>query len=409
MADLKDELAALRIERAPEATGSRWIPWLAVLLLAGAAGAGVWFWAMREKPLEVQAAEAQARPGGSQGAASILNASGYVTARRRATVSSKVTGKVVEVNVEEGMAVKQGQVLARLDDAEARAGLQLAEAQAEAARRAVRESEVRLAEAKLTLNRRLQLVKSSLATQAEVDQAQAEVDSVQARIEAARQQVEVADRQIALQRTALDNTVVRAPFSGVALSKDAQPGEMVSPVSAGGGFTRTGISTIVDMKSLEIEVEVNEAYINRVTPKQRVIAVLDAYPEWEIPAHVITTVPTADRQKATVLVRVGFESLDPRILPDMGVKVRFLREEGAAAAGPAQPAVLVPKAAVRTAGSESVVFVVRGAAVEERAVRTGGADGDRVEVLSGLQAGERVVAPIPDGLGDGAVVTVKQQ
>jgi RND family efflux transporter MFP subunit len=409
VADLKDDLAALRIERAPDTTGSRWVAWLAVLLLVGAAAAGIGFWLTREKPVEVQAAEVQARPGGSQGGASILNASGYVTARRRATVSSKVTGKVVEVNVEEGMAVREGQVLARLDDAEARAGLQLAEAQAEAARRAVRESEVRLAEARLTLNRRLQLVKDSLATQAEVDQAQAEVDSVQARIEAARQQVEVADKQVALQRTALDNTVVRAPFSGVALSKDAQPGEMVSPVSAGGGFTRTGISTIVDMKSLEIEVEVNEAYINRVTPKQRVIAVLDAYPEWEIPAHVITTVPTADRQKATVLVRVGFESLDPRILPDMGVKVRFLREEGAASAGPSQPVMLVPKAAVRTAGAESVVFVVRGAVVEERAVRVGGADGDRVEVLSGLQSGDRVVAPIPEGLADGAAVDVKPQ
>jgi RND family efflux transporter MFP subunit len=410
VADLKDELAALRIERAPDTAGTRWVQWLAVLLLLGATAAAVWFWAFRETPTVVEAAEVQVRPGGTQGAASILNASGYVTARRRATVSSKVTGKVIEVNVEEGMAVKEGQVLARLDDAEATAALRLAEAQAEAARRAVRESEVRLAEAKLTLQRRLQLVKDSLATQAEVDQAQAEVDSVQARIEAARQQVEVADRQIALQRTAVDNTVVRAPFSGVALSKDAQPGEMVSPVSAGGGFTRTGISTIVDMNSLEIEVEVNEAYINRVTPKQRVIAVLDAYPDWEIPAHVITTVPTADRQKATVLVRVGFEALDPRILPDMGVKVRFLRDEGAAAsAGPERPTVLVPKAAIRTAGTESTVFVVRGQAVEERAVRVGGTDGDRVEVLSGLQSGERVVAPIPDVLTDGAAVSVKSQ
>ena len=243
-------------------------------------------------------------------------------------MSSKVTGKVIEVNVEEGMAVREGQVLARLDDAQPRAALELAKAQAEAARRAVRESEVRLAEAKLTLNRRLQLVKASLSTQAEVDQAQAEVDSVEARIQAAQQQVAVAERQIALQQTDLDNTIIRAPFSGVALSKDAQPGEMVSPVSAGGGFTRTGISTIVDMGSLEIEVEVNEAYINRVTPKQRVVAVLDAYPDWEIPAHVITMVPTADRQKATVLVRVGFDALDPRILPDMGVKVRFLRDGG---------------------------------------------------------------------------------
>ena len=347
--------------------------------------------------------------GAAGGGASVLNASGYVTARRRATVSSKVTGKVIEVNVEEGMAVREGQVLARLDDAQPRAALELAKAQSEAARRAVRESEVRLAEAKLTLKRRLQLVKDSLSTQAEVDQAQAEVDSVEARIQAAQQQVAVADRQIAVQQTDLDNTVIRAPFSGVALSKDAQPGEMVSPVSAGGGFTRTGISTIVDMSSLEIEVEVNEAYINRVTPKQRVVAVLDAYPDWEIPAHVITMVPTADRQKATVLVRVGFNALDPRILPDMGVKVRFLRDEGPETANaPARPMIFVPKTAIRTTGSDTVVFVVRGQAVEQRAIKAGGTDGDRVEVISGLQSGERVVAPIPETLKDGTVVSVKQ-
>jgi RND family efflux transporter MFP subunit len=410
VADLKDELAALRIERAPETGGSRWVAWVSALLLLGAAGAGAWFWMFREKALVVEAAAVQERAtgGAGGGGASVLNASGYVTARRRATVSSKVTGKVIEVNVEEGMAVREGQVLARLDDAQPRAALELAKAQAEAARRSVRESEVRLAEAKLTLKRRLQLVKDSLSTQAEVDQAQAEVDSVEARIQAAEQQVSVAERQIAVQQTDLDNTVIRAPFSGVALSKDAQPGEMVSPVSAGGGFTRTGISTIVDMGSLEIEVEVNEAYINRVTPKQRVVAVLDAYPDWEIPAHVITMVPTADRQKATVLVRVGFDALDPRILPDMGVKVRFLREEGpATAANPARPLILVPKTAIRTAGADSVVFVVRGAIVEQRAVKTGGADGDRVEVISGLQSGERVVAPVPDTLKDGTAVTVK--
>jgi RND family efflux transporter MFP subunit len=413
VADLKDELAALRIERAPEASGSPWVVWLAALILIGAAAAGGWFWMFREKAMVVEAAAVQVRatggPGG--GAASVLNASGYVTARRRATVSSKVTGKVIEVNVEEGMAVHEGQVLARLDDAQPRAALELSKAQAEAARRAVRESEVRLAEAKLTLKRRLQLVKDSLSTQAEVDQAQAEVDSVEARIQAAEQQVAVAERQIAVQQTDLDNTIIRAPFSGVALSKDAQPGEMVSPVSAGGGFTRTGISTIVDMHSLEIEVEVNEAYINRVTPKQRVVAVLDAYPDWEIPAHVITMVPTADRQKATVLVRVGFDALDPRILPDMGVKVRFLRDEaseGTPGAAPAAATVLVPKTAVKTDGTETAVFVIKGQVVERRAVKTGGTDGDRVEVISGLQSGERVVSPVPDSLTDGAVVAVKQ-
>jgi RND family efflux transporter MFP subunit len=413
VADLKDDLSALRIERGPETGGSRWVAWLAALLLIGAAGAGLWYWLMREKPLAVQAAAVQERAvgGSSGGGATVLNASGYVTARRRATVSSKVTGKVIEVNVEEGMAVREGQVLARLDDSTQQAALHLSEAQAEAARRQVTENEVRLTEAKLTLRRRVQLMKDQLSTQAEIDQAQAEADSIEARIRAAQQQVAVAERQIALQKTDLDNTVIRAPFTGVAISKDAQPGEMVSPVSAGGGFTRTGISTIVDMKSLEIEVEVNESYINRVTPKQRVVAVLDAYPDWEIPAHVITTVPTADRQKATVLVRVGFDALDPRLLPDMGVKVRFLRDEaveGAAAGGaPARPMLLVPKTAIRTSGTDTNVFVVRGPVVEQRAIKVGGTDGDRVEVIAGLQSGERVVAPIPDTLKDGAAVTIK--
>jgi RND family efflux transporter MFP subunit len=378
------------------------------LLVVAGAGAGLWFWLTRERPAEIQVATAVDRATGAQ--AGVLNASGYVTARRRATVSSKITGKVVEVNVEEGMAVKEGQVLARLDDANARAALLLAEAQAEAARRAVAEMEVRLNEARVTLRRRLQLVKEGLATQAEVDQAQAEVDSIDARIAASRQQVRVAESQIAVQQTDLDNTVIRAPFSGVAISKDAQPGEMVSPVSAGGGFTRTGICTIVDMRSLEIEVDVNEAYINRVTPGQSVSAVLDAYPDWQIPTRVITMVPTADRQKATVLVRIGFNELDPRILPDMGVKVTFLREEEDTASQDGavrNRAVMVPKAAVRTENSQTVVFVVKGDLVERRAVKVGGTDGDRVEILAGLQSGEQVVSPVPSDLQDGALAVVK--
>src|SRR5215510_455199 len=298
MADIKQDLAALRIARAPERprTG-RWIVWTGLLIVLATAAFGGWRWFTRVRPIEVQVATVSTRAAGVQ--AAVLNASGYVTARRRATVSSKITGKVIEVNVEEGMAVREGQVLARLDDANVRAALMLAEEQAEAARRAVAENEVRLAEARVTLGRRLQLLKEAVTSQAEIDQAKAEVDSIDARIGALRQQIRVAERQVELQRTELDNTVIRAPFSGIAVSKNAQPGEMVSPISAGGGFTRTGICTIVDMRSLEIEVDVNEAYINRVTPRQEVLATLDAYPEWQIPAQVITMVPTADRQKAT--------------------------------------------------------------------------------------------------------------
>ena len=407
MPNLENELAALRIEREPERRRSgRGVVWVVLVILVAAAGFGAWRWFSREQVLEVETALVSERQVGTQ--AAVLNASGYVTARRRATVSSKITGKVVEVNVEEGQAVTQGQVLARLDDASMRAALALAQAQAEASRRAVRENEVRLAEARVNLARTSRLIKDGLTTQVEVEASQAEVDSLDARIEATRQQVLVAERQIDVQRTALDDTVIRAPFSGVAISKDAQPGEMVSPVSAGGGFTRTGIGTIVDMRSLEIEVDVNESYINRVSAGQPVTAILDAYPEWQIPARVITTVPTADRQKATVLVRIAFNELDPRILPDLGVKVTFLRGADEAAAPDTRPVMLVPKAAITTDGSQSYAFVVDASGVvDRRAVSTGGTDGDRLEVRAGLNAGERVVVSPGATLAAGAKVVVR--
>jgi len=402
MPDLKDDLAALRIEREPDRPGRRWVVWLVLLIVAGASGFSAWRWMTRERPIDVETATVSERAAGTQ--AAVLNATGYVTARRRATVSSKITGKVIEVNVEEGMAVREGQILARLDDATLKASLALADAQAEAARTGVRENEVRLQEAKLMLARLTRLVKDGLSTQAEIEAAQAQVDSFDARIRAAREQVHVAERQIELARTNLDDTIIRAPFNGVVISKDAQPGEMVSPVSAGGGFTRTGIGTLVDMRSLEIEVDVNESYINRVAPDQGVTAVLDAYPDWQIPARVITMVPTADRQKATVLVRIGFRQLDPRLLPDMGVKVTFLRDAGTADPPAARPVALVPKAAIRTEGNQSYAFVVAGGVADRRAVTTGGVDGDRVEVLAGLRAGERVIVSPPPTLTSGARV-----
>jgi len=405
MPDLKDDLAALRIDRAPERGSRRWLTWLVLVLLLAGAGGGAWMWATRERPLQVEAAPVTQRAAGSQ--ASVLNASGYVTARRRATVSSKITGKVVELNVEEGQAVRQGQVLARLDDATYRAAFALAQANLAVASQAVHESEVRLAEARVTLGRMTQLLKDGVVGQAEFDRAKAEADSIAARIGAAREQVKVAQRQVELEQTNLDNTIIRAPFSGVAITKDAQPGEMVSPVSAGGGFTRTGICTIVDMKSLEIEVDVNESYINRVKSGQAVTALLDAYPDWQIPAEVITLVPTADRQKATVMVRIGFKALDPRILPDMGVKVTFLREAGDTGTPAVAPTMLVPKAAVRGEGTAQHVFVIRGDVVERRAITVGGTDGDRLEVVGGLTASDRVVISPPAELRDGMKITVK--
>ena len=401
-----DDLSALRIEREPlNPGGGRWVKWVVIVLFLAAAGGGAWYWLNRERPLEVEVATVSERAAGTQ--ASVLTGKGYVTARRRATVSSKVTGKVIEVNVEEGMAVREGQVLARLDDSTLQAALRLYRAQFEAAKRQIPESEVRLAQARVLLQRQERLRSEGLNTPNDIDNAKAEVDSLIARIASAQEQVKVAESQISMQQTAIDDTVIRAPFSGVALSKDAQPGEMVSPVSAGGGFTRTGISTIVDMTSLEIEVDVNESYINRVRAGQPVTAVLDAYPDFEIPAAVIAVVPTADRQKATVLVRIGFKQLDPRILPDMGVGVTFLREADASAAPLAQSMTLVPQGAVKTENGATYAFVVRGNSVERRAIKTGGTDGDRLEVTAGLKGGDQVViAPTPE-LREGTLVVIK--
>jgi RND family efflux transporter MFP subunit len=402
--NLKDELASLRIDSAARGGGSRRGVWIVIIVLA-AIVAGGWLWSRRVDAAVVKTAVVAAETGAGPAAGAVLNASGYVTARRRATVSSKVTGKVLEVFVEEGKEVRKGQVLARLDDAQMRASLNVGQAQLEAARRAAAEDEARLREAELTLKRRRQLLKEGVIGAAELDTAEAEVESLKARIAMAQQQVTVAESQVKAIQTDLNDMVVRAPFDGVAISKDAQPGEMISPVSAGGGFTRTGICTIVDMSSLEIEVDVSESYINRVRSGQPVEAVLDAYPDWRIPTHVITTVPSADRQKATVRVRIGFEKLDQRILPDMGVKVSFLNERAPEAEQAAPRArFLVPKTAVRSDNGASIVFVVRDDRAERRAVRVGAADGERVEVTSGINAGERVVVDGPATLVDGARV-----
>jgi RND family efflux transporter MFP subunit len=406
VATLKDELASLKIDQDARGGGGRrgvLVAFVVLVLVAGAAGA--WFWTQRAQAATVKIAVVTAASGAGAAPGAVLNASGYVTARRRATVSSKVTGKVLEVFVEEGKAVRKGQVLARLDDSQVRAALAVAKAQLAATRGAAAEDQARLREAERQYKRLSQLVEERVVGRAEVETAQSQVESLKARIALATQQVEVAQSQVAALEVDLGDMIVRAPFDGVAISKDAQPGEMISPISAGGGFTRTGICTIVDMSSLEIEVDVSESYINRVRPEQPVDAVLDAYPEWRIPASVITTVPSADRQKATVKVRIGFEQLDARILPDMGVKVSFLNERQAAQPDvPVKPRLMVPKTAVRTDGGQSVVFIVREDSVERRAVTVGAAAGDQIEIVSGLASGDRIVVEGNDGLTDGSRV-----
>ena len=402
-------LDELKIDRSR--VGRSWVARIAgllvILAIAGGGGLAGWRW-WEEARIPVVRTAAVRQTVAADGQPTVLNASGYVTARLQSTVSSKITGRILEVLVEEGMAVSEGQVLARLDDTTERSYLALAEAQLGAARGALAELEVRQVEARLDLDRQRRLLEQRLIGQADLDTAQAEADFLQARIANQREQVNVADRELDVRRTALDDTVIRAPFSGVAISKDAQPGEMISPVSAGGGFTRTGVCTIVDMSSLEIEVDVNESYINRVSPAQRVVATLDAYPDWEIPASVITTIPAADRQRATVLVRIAFDALgDPRILPDMGVNVAFLEsgpppEESVVDAA---PRLWIPSEALRSDGGAQVVFVARGDTVERRAVTTGLEDGGDVEVLAGVAAGEQVVVEGPPELADGDRVT----
>lgn len=419
MANLKEDLAALKIDHSERAGGRSMLP-IAIVVIVAVVGIGGYYLKTRLQTVTVKVATAAAVTSGAPGAGAVLDASGYVTARRRATVSSKVTGKVTEIYVEEGQNVRQGQVLARLDDSQTRAALAYAEAQLSASRKSFAEDQARLREAELNLGRRQRLLEEGVVGSAEVDTVQSDVDSLKARIAYTQEQVLVAQAQVNLRKTDLNDMVVRAPFSGVAISKDAQPGEMISPVSAGGGFTRTGIGTIVDMSSLEIEVDVNESFINRVRPAQKVVAVLDAYPDWQIPAHVITTVPTADRQKATVRVRIGFDSLagsgsrkgtsaapDPRILPDMGVKVSFLKEEQAAETAAPVARVTVPKAAVRTVDGRTIVFVVKDDRVERRAIRVGDENGGKVDVLSGLSANERVVVEGPDTLVDGERIKIQ--
>jgi RND family efflux transporter MFP subunit len=344
--------------------------------------------------------------GSSGGERTVLNASGYVTARRAATVSSKVTGKVVELLIEEGMKVKGGQVVARLDDTNVKASLDVAQAQLESARAALDETRAQLKQANQEFQRITELAKQHIASQSDLDLAESNAKSLQAHLAQQQVDVTVAERNLVTWQQQMDDMVIRAPFDGVVTTKDAQPGEMISPVSAGGGFTRTGIGTVVDMSSLEIEIDVNESYINRVEPGQPVVATLDAYPDWKIPCQVIAIIPTADRQKSTVKVRVGFDKLDPRILPEMSVKVAFRETSGGTAT--AIRAVMIPKSAVLSQDGRDVVFVVQNGRAERRAVTVTDTQGDDSVLSAGVSAGESVVVDSPAGLTDGTVVKEKK-
>jgi len=397
------DLSALKIaEHARSPSGSKRLRWVAaavgVCFLVFALG-----FVLIGKAPSVQLATAHSSTGDTRVA--LLNASGYVTPRRRATVAAKITGRVVKMNAEEGMQVQEGQVLAVLDESDARTRLVSAQADRDATSAALADLQVNLVNADRELHRTQELEKAGVSSPQALDLARTTADSYRARIKSTDEQVLAADARIKVAQQDLDNCVVRAPFAGIVVSKDAQVGEMVSPVSAGGGFTRTGIATIVDMNSNEIEVDVNESYIARVEPGQPVTSVLDAYPDWKIPSHVRTVIPTADRQKATVKVRISFDKLDPRILPDMGVKVTFLGEETGAAKAAAR--VLAPHDVVRQENGQPVVFLYRDGKVERRAVRVGATQGNDVEIIAGVADGDRLVVG-SEPLKDGQRVDVKQ-
>lgn len=407
MNDKSALLGQLKIEREPERPGGGAGRWVALALVAAALAAAAWYFLRPPSAVPVKTATARSLASAPASGASVLDASGYVVARRQATVSSKVTGKVVELLIEEGQQVEQNQVLARIDDSNTRAQYGLAQSQLEASRALLAEIQVQLAEAERRLRRSRELARGKLVSQADLETAQANVDALRAQLESARRNVTVSEKSLAVQHQVLDDAIVRAPFKGVITVKNAQPGEMISPLAVGGEGTRTGIGTLVDMDSLEIEVDVNENFINRVIPRQPVTARLNAYPEWEIPARVIAAIPTADRSKATVRVRIGIDSKDPRILPNMGVRVSFMAEPQADT--PAQPprGVLVPADAVQGGGNEGIVFVVKDERLERRAVSLGARRNDGVQVIAGLREGERVVVGSLGELQDGQRVRVE--
>jgi HlyD family secretion protein len=404
----KPDLGSLRIhdgQRAKSGLGKRVVyAAIPVVIFAGIVAAA---YAFRSQKPVVEVATAAKAPGGRQ---TLLNASGYVTPRRRATIAAKITGRVTGVFFDEGTRVAEGQLLATLDDSDVKRALESARADRNSSQAAIADFEVQLRNAQIELRRAEQLQKAGVQTQEALDNATTAVDSLKAKIALAKQQVLGSEARINEAQQAVDNCTIRAPFAGIVVSKDAQVGEMVSPISAGGGFTRTGIATIVDMHSNEFEVDVNESYIARVEPGQDVKAILDAYPDREIPAKVRTVIPTADRQKATVKVRISIPNLDKYnfILPDMGVKVSF---EGPQQAAPVKgPVALsyIPKSAVRTDGGASVVFLVRDGKVERRAVSLGIERGSDVAIMAGVSPGDSLIVKGPEILHDGDKVEIRQ-
>ncbi|MTJ80065.1 MAG: efflux RND transporter periplasmic adaptor subunit [Telmatospirillum sp.] len=411
MDDRNELLEGLRLDRRPAGTKGRGpgrfvAIGLGALALAAVGVGAVLLWPPAAVPVAYAEVRAPDKAAGAGATASSLDASGYVVARRQATVAAKITARVTEILIEEGLHVKSGQVMARLDDsntlaalAQARAQLAQAEANRSAARTALRDEEP-------IFRRREGLSRQGWVSGADLDEERAKYDAALEALSVAEKTLDVARAALAVAERNQEDTIVRAPYDGVITVKAAQPGEVVSPLSAGGGFTRTGIGTLVDMDSLEVEVDVSENYIDRVRPNQDAVVRLNAYPDWSIPAYVIAIIPTADRSKATVKVRIGFRKKDDRILPEMGARVSFMAAGGDAGLNGVQKrqGFLVPLGAVSGQGDTAAVFVVRDDHVERRPVALGARDGQSQTVLSGLNAGETVAVGDLSLLRDGVRV-----
>ncbi len=407
--NLLNELRIDGQQRESDRSGAapRWLwPAIAAALVAVLLAGTAWWW-LGARPIAVQTATAIA-PGNSGAAGALLQATGYITARRMATVSTQITGTLTQVLIEEGDTVQKGQIIARLEDSGLRASLDVANANALSAQAQIATAQAQLAQAQADSRRQESLVASGMATRQFAEQSRTAVSTATAQLDARRREADAARAQVAQAKVSFDYAIVRAPFAGVVTVKAAQVGEIVSPLSAGGGFTRTGVGTIVDMTSLEVDVDVSEAYIGQVKPDMQVEAVLSAYPDWKIPAHVIAIVPSADRGKATVKVRVGLEQKDARIVPDMGARVSFLGPK-APLATQAPEGVLVPAAAVVQRDGHSVVFVVDAGKALQRAVTPAAQNIGAMKLLpDAVKAGDRVVLSAPKTLRDGANVTVEE-
>ena len=397
--DLLHELRIDRAQRDDDESPRRW-PWIvaAIVVIVIVAG-GIAAFALRGHVATVATSTAVAA--GSSSDAAVLQATGYVVARRQAVVSAQIIGTLTGVSVEEGEHVTQGQVLARLDDTQYVAQLQAAEAQYSAAQAQVAKGRATLQQDFADAARLNAVVARGYVSKQAAQQAGTQVTTDRALLDAAVKQAAAAQANITLAKVNVGYTVIHAPFTGVVTVKDAEIGQIVSPYTVGGG----GIATIVDMNSLEVDVDVNETYISRVQPGMPVEAVLDAYPDWKIPAHVIAIIPSADKSKATVKVRIALDAKDPRIIPQMGVRVSFLEKTGKGAKP--LPGVLVPKSAIVQRGGKDVVFVVSNGHLQQTPVTAGADFSDLKQVTHGLSAGAEVVTAPAAGLKDGEKVQVK--